>query len=247
MRSVLAQAETVTALRVACEALWARVAELEAKLGLPPKTPDNSSMPPSRGRKASEGASPKPNGRPHAGAHQPPHPNLTRRFLVLARCEHCAATLSAAAQVAPQAYDRTEVPEIRPDVARVTLHGARAAPRSLRPRRRRGWSREKMRRPASIRRLPRTARRLAVNRNHATHDFLHRFLATKQSATQRIVPELPASATGKPCGTFGRGECLSCPAKPVSAPSRLNSSIASPSSAPHNGPTAVAGGISSNG
>ena len=29
-----------------------RIAELEAKLGTPPKTPDNSSLPPSRGQKA---------------------------------------------------------------------------------------------------------------------------------------------------------------------------------------------------
>ena len=34
------------------KALLARVAELEAKLGQPPKTPDNSSLPPSRGQKA---------------------------------------------------------------------------------------------------------------------------------------------------------------------------------------------------
>ena len=33
--------------------LAARVAELEAKLGLPPKTPDNSSTPPSQGKKPS--------------------------------------------------------------------------------------------------------------------------------------------------------------------------------------------------
>ena len=33
-------------------ALDARVAALEAKLGQPPKTPDNSSLPPSRGQKA---------------------------------------------------------------------------------------------------------------------------------------------------------------------------------------------------
>ena len=31
--------------------LTRRVAELEAKLGQPPKTPDNSSVPPSQGRK----------------------------------------------------------------------------------------------------------------------------------------------------------------------------------------------------
>src|ERR1700675_4398123 len=83
-RLVLSQAETVTALELECEALRARVAELEAKLGLPPKTPDNSSTPPSRGQKASEEESRKPKGRAHAGAHRPLHPNPTRRFEVLA-------------------------------------------------------------------------------------------------------------------------------------------------------------------
>ena len=32
--------------------LLARIAELEAKLGMPPKTPTNSSLPPSKGQKA---------------------------------------------------------------------------------------------------------------------------------------------------------------------------------------------------
>ncbi|MGZ9111696.1 MAG: hypothetical protein ACXW3X_11585, partial [Rhodoplanes sp.] len=48
---VLKQAETIAALTRHVERLTARVAELEAKLGLPPKTPDNSSTPPSQGRK----------------------------------------------------------------------------------------------------------------------------------------------------------------------------------------------------
>jgi transposase len=123
-RLVLSQAETITALKLECEALRARVVELEAKLGLPPKRPDNSSTPPSRGQKANEEESRKPKGRPHAGAHRPLHPNPTRRFEVLARqCEHCAADVSAVAQAALQAYDRIEIPEIRPDVTRVTLHG----------------------------------------------------------------------------------------------------------------------------
>jgi transposase len=34
------------------QALTARVAALEARLGDPPKTPDNSSVPPSKGQKA---------------------------------------------------------------------------------------------------------------------------------------------------------------------------------------------------
>ncbi len=41
----------ITALMAQVGALTARVAELEAKLGLPPKTPDNSSLPPSKGQR----------------------------------------------------------------------------------------------------------------------------------------------------------------------------------------------------
>ena len=41
----------VQALTAQVKTLTARVAELEAQLGVPPKTPDNSSMPPSQGKK----------------------------------------------------------------------------------------------------------------------------------------------------------------------------------------------------
>ena len=41
----------IHALWAQVQALTARVAALEAKLRLPPKTPDNSSVPPSRGQK----------------------------------------------------------------------------------------------------------------------------------------------------------------------------------------------------
>lgn len=41
----------VLALTAQIDALTKRVGELEAKLGQPPKTPDNSSLPPSQGRK----------------------------------------------------------------------------------------------------------------------------------------------------------------------------------------------------
>lgn len=101
-----------------------RVGELEAKLGLPPKTPDNSSTPPSQGHKASgEGAS-KPKGKPHTGAYRPLHPSPTRkRDVMAAHCQHCAADVSAVVQTALQSYDRIEIPEIKPDVTRVTLHG----------------------------------------------------------------------------------------------------------------------------
>src|SRR6516164_8818480 len=44
--------ERIDELLAQVKALNARIAELEAKLGGPPKTPDNSSLPPSRGQKA---------------------------------------------------------------------------------------------------------------------------------------------------------------------------------------------------
>ena len=43
----------ILALWAQVQLLTARVAELEAKLGVPPKTPDNSSVPPSKGHKPS--------------------------------------------------------------------------------------------------------------------------------------------------------------------------------------------------
>src|SRR5271157_3575690 len=69
----------IAALMAQVASLTARVAELEAKLGLPPKTPDNSSVPPSKGQKPSESSAPKAKAKPHAGAHRPLHPNPTSR------------------------------------------------------------------------------------------------------------------------------------------------------------------------
>ncbi|MDX1425470.1 MAG: IS66 family transposase [Kiloniellales bacterium] len=118
------------------EELVARVAALEAenaalreRLDLPPKTPTNSSTPPSRGHKAGGaakggGAKTKPKGKAHAGAHRPLHPDPTRRRDVFAdHCPHCQAEVTGVAQAPLQAYDRIEIPEITPDVVRVTLHG----------------------------------------------------------------------------------------------------------------------------
>ncbi len=104
--------------------LRARVADLEAKLGLPPKTPDNSSTPPSQGHKASGDTTAKPKGQVHKGAHRPLHPNPTAKRDVMAeQCQHCAADVSGVVQTALQSYDRIEIPEIKPDVTRVVLHG----------------------------------------------------------------------------------------------------------------------------
>jgi transposase len=104
----------VDALVTQVDALVSRVAALEAenaalreKLSLPPKTPDNSSTPPSRGPKANGAGTAKPKSKPHAGAHRPLHPNPTRRRDVLAeRCCHCHADVTGVVQVAVRAYDR---------------------------------------------------------------------------------------------------------------------------------------------
>jgi transposase len=101
-----------------------RVGELEAKLGLPPKTPDNSGMPPSRGQKASEEESRKAKGKPHAGAHRRLHPDPTRtRDVMASNCQHCGADVSGVVQAKLEAYDRIEIPAIKPDVTRVELYG----------------------------------------------------------------------------------------------------------------------------
>jgi transposase len=105
--------------------LRAENAALREKLNLPPKTPDNSSLPPSRGHKASEEPARKPKAKAHAGAHRPLHPNPTRKRDVLAeQCPHCRADVSGVAQSVVHVYDRIEIPEIKPDVTQVRLHGA---------------------------------------------------------------------------------------------------------------------------
>lgn len=125
IRLVLSQAETIAALTRQVEILTVRVAELEAKLGLPPKTPDNSSTPPSHGRKGSgEDNKASEKRRPHPGAHRALHPDPTsRRDMMASACQHCGADVSGAPQMAYETYDHVEIPGIKPDITRVTLHG----------------------------------------------------------------------------------------------------------------------------
>jgi len=114
----------IVALMARLEALEAENAALREQLKRPPKTPGNSSTPPSRGHKPGGGSTAKPKAKAHAGAHRPLHPDPTRRRDVLVeRCPHCRADVADAAQVALEAYDRIEIPEITPDVTRVTLFG----------------------------------------------------------------------------------------------------------------------------
>ena len=57
----------ILALWAQVQLLTARVAELEAKLGVPPKTSDNSSVPPSKGHKPNQAKKAKRSG-PHQGS-----------------------------------------------------------------------------------------------------------------------------------------------------------------------------------
>jgi transposase len=114
----------VAALTAASEKLTARLAEAEAKLAAPPKRPDNSSTPPSRGHKASGPAlPPKPRG-PRGGHARRLHESPDALVEVRAQaCPRCGHPLSPEAQKLSAVHDRIELPPIRPVVTRVRLHG----------------------------------------------------------------------------------------------------------------------------
>ncbi len=106
------------------EELTRRIADLEAKLGGPPKTPDNSSLPPSQGRKpnrAERRAAKKRKGRP--GVFRALAPNPDRIVASVAeRCPHCDHALTPAVQSGFHAYDHIELPLIRPVITRIHRH-----------------------------------------------------------------------------------------------------------------------------
>ena len=128
---ILAQAQAIALLTeqlkmFSAEAavLHAKVAELEAKLNVPSKTPGNSSKPPSQGQKSSEESKQQGRRKSHRGAHRALHPSPTsRRDVVAGQCEHCGTDVSGQSQSVCEAYDHIEIPEIKPDVTRVSLMG----------------------------------------------------------------------------------------------------------------------------
>ena len=114
------------------QAALARIAELEARLALlekPPKTPDNSSLPPSKGQKTSQPPdSRKPPRKSRPGFDRALEPNPDRIVdRLLDTCPNCAAAWPAEPQTAQQVYDRIELPPVRPDVTRVRLFGGRCS------------------------------------------------------------------------------------------------------------------------
>src|SRR6202048_3708562 len=82
------------------EELTRRIADLEADLGTPPKTPDNSSLPPSQGHKPNRAER-------RAGKKRKGHPGAFRKLsetpdrvveTLAAACPHCDHALCAADQ-----------------------------------------------------------------------------------------------------------------------------------------------------
>src|SRR5450631_1200071 len=104
--------------------LLARIAELEARCGQPPKTPDNSSLPPSSGKKSNVAAPPREKkgrkGRPGVARTLAEHPDATRDIYA-DRCV-CGAALSVADQPHVFAYDHIDLPPIKPITTRINLH-----------------------------------------------------------------------------------------------------------------------------
>jgi transposase len=122
---ISARDERIDELLALVKAQNVRIAELEAKLGGPPKTPDNSSVPPSRGQKAN--AKPpagkrRRKGRPGVARKLAENPDATRRFYA----EHCAcgAELSESGQERAREYDHIDIPPIRPVTTRIELFRA---------------------------------------------------------------------------------------------------------------------------
>jgi transposase len=128
-----ALAAEVAALQAENAALSARVAELEAKLTAPPKGPDNSSTPPSRGQKGNRPAKAKREG-PRAGSlgrkgggrmlAAEPDQFVTAKP---ARCHQCGAALGAGDHVLHGRYDKIDLPPVRPVITRVERYAGRCA------------------------------------------------------------------------------------------------------------------------
>jgi len=122
----------ILALLAQLAAAHERIAALEARLDeltRPPKTPDNSSKPPSQGQKQNRPdgeARPPRKSRPGVGRMLHPNPDrvIDRRLVA---CPKCDAAFPDAAQTPYQVYERIELPPVRPDVTQIRLFGGRCA------------------------------------------------------------------------------------------------------------------------
>ena len=120
---VLQQMEQIRLLTEQNAALAARVAELEARLNIPPKTPSNSSLPPSKGQKTNkpEKAKKERKGRPGVARKLAENPDSVREVFA-DTCPGCGKIASPDEQPDVHAYDHIDLPEIKPVVTRVNIH-----------------------------------------------------------------------------------------------------------------------------
>jgi transposase len=115
----------IRALWAQVQSLTARVAALEAKLNEPAKTPDNSSLAPSKGQKPDQSekaqrVGPRQGSLGRKGGGRPLV--LLADETVSAKapfCAHCQAALTEADQVLHGRYDKIDLPVVRPVVTRV--------------------------------------------------------------------------------------------------------------------------------
>ena len=105
------------------KALAQRVAELEAKLNVPPKTPDNCSLPPSSARKPNrpDRKSSRRKGRPGVARALCESPDVVRDVYAK-RCTSCNAPATPEHQTNVHAYDHIDLPPMKAVVTRVNLH-----------------------------------------------------------------------------------------------------------------------------
>jgi transposase len=123
----------IHALWAQVQSLTARVAALEARLGAPGKTPDNSSLPPSKGQKPNKPekakrVGPRPGSLGRKGGGRPlacdPDETVTAKPVA---CAQCQAVLTDADHVLYGRYDKIDLPVVRPLVTRVERYAGHCA------------------------------------------------------------------------------------------------------------------------
>jgi transposase len=122
----------ILALYEQARALTARVAELETRLGEPPKNSSNSSVPPSKDFKANarkakgdkrKRKGPRRGSLGRKGQNRPLAENPDEIMRVMAKqCEQCCGPLNEADQTLHHAYDKIDIPPVRPKVTRVEIY-----------------------------------------------------------------------------------------------------------------------------
>src|SRR3954470_21588145 len=122
----------ILALWAQVQLLTARVAELEAKLGVPPKRPDNSSVPPSKGQKPNRAKAKRSGprqgslGRTGGGRALVANPDEVVTATPV-RCAHGKALLGEGGQMLRCRYDKIDVPTVSPVVTRVEHYAGHGA------------------------------------------------------------------------------------------------------------------------